>query len=236
MLRNKPIRQPGQDLRDFPTYTIPEAAISLGIPERTLRSWYLGVDPIFSPPALVGKKKIPLLSFRDLIDVHIVQTARTYHKVPMSRIQSALETARLEGDNPHPLQDQRIRIFAKYLVRVEPGAGRRKRAVVNLSRHGQTGIPEVVELYTRRIDKDRHGHPIGLFPSRLLGRDDRKRPVAMHPDVMSGRLVVTGTRIPVSLLKAETLAGTSIKRLALDYRLPVKRVEEALSHFDTKAA
>ena len=90
VLRNKPIRHSGQDLRDFPTYTIPEAAISLGIPERTLRSWYLGANPIFSAPALVGKKKVPLLSFRDLIDVHIVKAARTYHNVPMSRIQSAL--------------------------------------------------------------------------------------------------------------------------------------------------
>ena len=233
VLKRKPVLNAGEDLRDLPTYTIPEAALSLGIPERTLRSWYFGSNPIFDPPALIGK--IPLLSFRDLVDVHIVQMARKYHDVPMSRIKSALETARDHGTN-HPLQDDRIRIFARCLVLVEPGRGRRKRVILNLSKHGQTGIPQVVDLYTRRISKDNHGSPIGLYPWRLWKHDDRRRPVAIHPNVMSGRLVVAGTRIPVTLLKAEVLAGKSPKQLAKDYRLPTMRVEEALSHFDTKAA
>jgi uncharacterized protein (DUF433 family)/DNA-binding transcriptional MerR regulator len=233
VLKRKPVLNAGEDLRDLPTYTIPEAALSLGIAERTLRSWCLGSNPLFDPPTTIGK--IPLLSFRDLVDVHIVQTARKYHDVPMSRIKSALETARNHG-NAHPLQDDRIRIFAKCLVIIEPGRGRRKRAVWNISRHGQTGIPQVVDLYTRRISKDRQGNPIGLYPSRLWEQDGRKRPVAIHPNVMSGRLVVTGTRIPVALLKAEALAGKLPKQLAKDYRLSTRRVEEALSHFDTKAA
>src|SRR5438477_9509962 len=101
MISRKPSRRSGQELHDFPTYTIPEAAIFLSIPQRTLRSWYLGSKPIFTPPAFVGE--VPLLSFRDLVDVHIVQTARIHHKVPMCRIRTALKTAGLEpGAVGHP--------------------------------------------------------------------------------------------------------------------------------------
>lgn len=234
VVARKPIRQSGQHLRDFPTYTIPEAAVFLGLPERTLRSWYLGKNPIFTPPARAGET--PLLSFRDLVDSHIVQAARIHHKVPMGRIRSALKMARHESNEAHPLQDERIKVFARCLVRVEPGKGRRKGVVVNLSRGGQTGFSEVIKLYTRRIVKDHSGDPIGLFPWRFKKKDDGRRPVAIHPDIMSGRLVVAGTRIPVSRLAAEALARKPIKKIARDYRLTVKRVKEALRHLDTKAA
>ncbi len=234
VINRKPSRQPGQDPRDLPTYAIPEAALFLGIPERTLRSWFAGPQAIFTP-AVFGR--IPLLSFRDLVDAHIVQVARRYHAVPLSRIKAAIETARNEpGATEHPLQDAGIRVFARQLVRIEPGRGKRKRTVVNLSRYGQRAIPEIVELYTSRIVRDEYGSPITIYPWRFWERDKRKRPISIQPDVMSGRLVVAGTRIPVSLLKAEALSGKTVKSIARSYRLPKKRVEEALSHFDTKAA
>jgi uncharacterized protein (DUF433 family) len=231
--RRKPVRKAGQDLREFPTYSLPEAASFLGIPERTLRSWFAGVDPILDPAATVGE--FPILSFRNLVDAHIVQTARIFHGVPMHRIRTAIETAFQEGQTDFPLQDKNLRIFARCLVRIEPGRGRRKRAVVNLSRSGQTGIPEVVELYTRRVMKDEKGIPIALFPWRHGEIGDRTRPVSIDPNVMSGRLVVRGTRIPVSVLLLES-RRKSAEQLARDYQLTPKVVREALSHFDSKAA
>lgn len=234
VINGKPLQGVGQDPRDLPTYAIPEAAAFLGIPERTLRSWFVGPHSIFAP-AIFGA--IPLLSFRDLVDAHVVQVARRYHKVPLSRIRAAIETARNEaGGGTHPLQDERIMVFARQLVRVEPGAGRRKRAVINLSKYGQRGIPSVIDLYTRRIVRDEYGSPIAIYPWRFWEHDKRKRPISIRPDVMSGRLVVAGTRVPVSLLKAETLSGKTVKALARDYRLPIRRVKEALSHLDTQAA
>lgn len=234
VIHGKPVRHPDQDLRDLPTYTIPEAAIFLGIPERTLRSWYLGEDRIFNPSAVLGE--IPLLSFRDLVDSHIVQIARRLHKVPMPRIRTAVKLAQQGGYGDHPLQDKGIRIFARHILHVVPGRGRRKGTAVNLSRYGQTAIPEVVKLYTRRIVKDTKGTPIGLHPWRFWQKDARRRPVAIYPNVMSGRLVVEGTRIPVTLLHAEVESGKTPEQLAQAYRLSVTRVNEALSHFDTKAA
>jgi uncharacterized protein (DUF433 family) len=235
VLRRKPVRSAGQDLRELPTYTIPEAAAFLGLPVRTLRSWYLGTDPIFRPSAKVGG--IPLLSFFDLVDAHIVQVARRNHKVPMSRIRDGIRQMRKEGSKTrHPLQDENIRIFARQLVLVHPGGRGRRRQITNISRHGQAGIPSVIEKFMKRIVRDSAGMPTGLYPWRLPDKTNRTRPVAIYPDVMSGRLVLSGTRVPVALLQSEVLAGNSPEHLAKEYRVPVKRIKEALRHFDSKAA
>ena len=60
MLRNKPVRQPGQDIRTLPTFTIPEAAEALAIKPRTMFSWYEGDDPILKASGAYGS--IHLLS------------------------------------------------------------------------------------------------------------------------------------------------------------------------------
>jgi uncharacterized protein (DUF433 family) len=231
--RLKPVRRAGQDLREFPTYSLPEAALFLRIPVRTLRAWFAGKNKLLEPAALVGK--YPVLSFRNLVDAHIVHTARIHHGLPMHRIKTALDLAFKEGNTAYPLQDKNLRIFARCLVRIEPGRGRRKRAVLNLSRGGQTGIPEVIELYTRRIVKDEKGIPIALHPWKYWQTDPRSRPVSISPEVMSGRLVVRGTRIPVSILAIEA-ERKSAEKLAHDYGISPKTVREALRHFDTKAA
>lgn len=231
VLRLKPVRKPGQDMREFPTYSLPEAALFLQIPERTLRAWFAGKNPILTPAAMVGS--FPILSFRDLVDAHILHAARVHHNVPMARIRAALELTAKEGSR-YPLQDENLRIFARYLVRIEPGRGRRKRAVLNLST-GQTGIPQVIDLYTKRIVKDEHGSPIAIHPWRDWQTDSRSRPVSISPDVMSGRLVVRGTRIPVTILAVES-RSKSPEILARKFRISPKVVREALRHFENKAA
>jgi uncharacterized protein (DUF433 family) len=52
----------------------------------------------------------------------------------------------------------------------------------------------------------------------------------MNPEIMSGRLVVIGTRIPVSVLSEEKRAGNSIAEIARDFGLERDIVEKALTH------
>jgi uncharacterized protein (DUF433 family) len=54
----------------------------------------------------------------------------------------------------------------------------------------------------------------------------------MDPDVMSGRLVVTGTRVPVQILLGKQLSGKSFEQIALAYRISAETVEKALRHID----
>jgi hypothetical protein len=54
MIKEKPIRAKGQDIRTLPTYTIPEAAVFLAVNQRTLFSWYKGDEPILKASGNVG--------------------------------------------------------------------------------------------------------------------------------------------------------------------------------------
>src|SRR5260370_8244612 len=56
-------RRSNQSLLDFPTYTIPEAALYLAIPVRTLRYWVLD-RPVWEIAG--GDLDTPLLSFREV--------------------------------------------------------------------------------------------------------------------------------------------------------------------------
>ncbi len=56
----------------------------------------------------------------------------------------------------------------------------------------------------------------------------------MNPNIMSGRLVVAGTRIPVSTLMEGKRSGETIKQIADDYRLDPAVVEKALIHIGVR--
>jgi len=52
----------------------------------------------------------------------------------------------------------------------------------------------------------------------------------MNPHIMSGRLVVIGTRIPVTTLLSRKRAGQKVEEIASDYGLDSKIVEQAITH------
>ena len=75
-----------------------------------------------------------------------------------------------------------------------------------------------------------------IFPWRFWERDNESTPVKIDPEVMSGRLVITGTRIPVRMIVDRIKRGQTATYLANDYRIPVESIEKALKHLDKKAA
>ena len=84
--------------------------------------------------------------------------------------------------------------------------------------HGQNLVfDEFIRSMGMRIRRDSRGRPIRLFPWR--DSDSNGQPVSMDPDVMSGELVVTGTRIPAARIMANYLAGKSAKQIADSYGL-----------------
>jgi uncharacterized protein (DUF433 family) len=58
--------------------------------------------------------------------------------------------------------------------------------------------------------------------------------VSLDPDVMSGRLVVTGTRIPVSILLRRKLDGEPPEKIAEDYKISADLVKKALQHIEVR--
>jgi len=236
LYKHKPTRQPGQKLETLPTYTIPEAAQYLAIDPWTLLDWYSKRDAILKPSGWYGEAQaFALLSFRDLEEAYKVYLLRTKFGYSMQYLRKALVHARLESKSDHPLIDQKMIAF-DCLALFKRGVGRRTRHVIALGSHKSLYIPEVVDTWGKRIVADSKGRTKQIFPWRFAKTDDESRPVSIQPDVMSGRLVVAGTRIPVNVLARRNRDGETVEEIAKDYGLNPRLVTKALIHFDKEAS
>lgn len=237
--RNKPIREPGQEISTLPTYTIPEAAAFLAISQRTLFDWYDGPTPVLKASGQY-KQGFSLLSFRDLEEAYKVHLLRSRDRLSLQYLRKAMTEARETYGTEHPLIDRAhdLAVFfdkkQNKLVMSFPGRGRRpRRSVALASPETAAYIPEVVKTWGKRIVTDRRGQT-QIYPWRFFKNDQSSRPVSLDPEVMSGRLVVTGTRIPVSILRKRQLSGEAPERIAQDYRIDADLVKKALMHIDVR--
>lgn len=81
------------DPRDVPAYAIPEAAHYLQIPRATLRSWVMGRyyqtsagRRFFQRVIELPDADVPLLSFFNLVEAHILNALRHDHNVRLDQI------------------------------------------------------------------------------------------------------------------------------------------------------
>jgi uncharacterized protein (DUF433 family) len=210
----------------LPTYTVPEAAAFLAIGRYRLSEWYAGEHPILKPSGWCGN--VMLLSFRDLQEAYKVYLLRSKHQFTLQYLRKAFRDARAESGSEHPLLDAEIDALDR-LALIVPGRGRRRRRAVILGDSSRPDyFPEVVKAWGVRVSQTRDE----IFPWRFAKDDDESTPVSLNPEVMSGRLVLTGTRIPVNMLWGRRLSGESIESIANDYHLDAHQVRQALMHIE----
>jgi uncharacterized protein (DUF433 family) len=226
MIKEKPIRAKGQDIRTLPTYTIPEAAVFLAVNQRTLFSWYKGDEPILKASGNVGL--VHLLSYQDLEEAYRVFLLREKYHYSLQFLRRSMHNARCMFKSQHPLQRaDAIQKCLSDLVYDQPARGERPRTVTSLGKKpGQQFVAEVVDMFAERIDEGEF-----IFPWRFAAEDHQSRPVSINPNIMSGRLVVFGTRIPVKTIVGLKRKGMSASDIANDFSLDVDTVEKAIIHF-----
>jgi len=213
----------------LPTYTIPEAAVFLAIPRRTLASWYDGNDPVLKPSGQYGLTH--LLSYRDIEEAYRVYLLRERFHFSFQTIRRSMANARRMFRSQHPLQRaDAVKECLRDLVYDKPARGSNPRIITSLSeKPGQEIIEEVANMFAERIETGKF-----IFPWRFAATDHDSRPVSMNPRIMSGRLVVVGTRIPVTVLWGRKRAGLKVEEIAKDYGLDRKIVQQALTHIDVR--
>jgi uncharacterized protein (DUF433 family) len=230
VLKNKPVLKHGEDPRDLPTYTVPEAALFLAIPDRTMQFWFSDEHGLIKPAGEYGRAS--LLSFRNLTEAYMLEVLRRVYGFSLRSLRKSLIIAKHETRKDHPLLDADIRVFFNALVLNKPARGRSGRQVLNLSKPGsQLAIPGMVDQLAKRIMFDEKRRPYRIYPWRFMMKDN-SRPVAIDPSVLSGRLVVTGTRVPVRTLWKRNLSGETPEELADDYRIGAETVRKALEHIE----
>lgn len=220
-------RKPGQDLRDYPTYTIPEAAAYLAIPQRTLYRW-ISDDPLWRTAGI--DEETHLLSFRDIAQSYFIEFIRHHAHTTTQKARMILERAKQETGSAYPLLHKNIKIVLRHVVFDRPAKGRLPRRVLDLNQYPQYMITDIVDLFATRFSRNRRGEMDRIFPWRFYTPGDESRPVTLDPNVLSGRLVITGTRIPVNVVWDRKEAGEEVPALAKDYGLTEKAITDALRH------
>jgi uncharacterized protein (DUF433 family) len=222
------------DPRLLPAYSVAEAARYLRMPEETLRSWVVGR---LYPVAGESKRSRPLihlddpkrqyLSFINLVEAHVLAAIRRRHGVKLPKVRNALDYVRHHFRIGRPLIDQSFQTDGLDLFVERYGE------LINASREGQRAMKEIIGVYLKRIERDRQGLPIKLYP---FTRDTRAeaspasdpRVVVMNPAVSFGRPVIAGTGIPVLSIYERYKAGDSVADLAQDFRVEIGAIEEAI--------
>lgn len=216
-------------IQDQPAYTIGAAAGYLGLPASTVRAWVKGQHyradgesrkyvPLITPADPING----MLSFRNLVELHVLSVIRRFHGIPMGRMRTAIDYMKNVFGTEHPLADIPVETDgAEVLVE-------QLEDLVSASGAGQTMIRGVVEQYLQRIDRDADGN-IWLYPfTRSSDHAEQPKLVKMDPRIAFGRPVVAGTGVPTAMLGERYRAGESIQQLADDYGLDQLLIEEAI--------
>lgn len=219
----------GQDPREMPAYTAAQAAHYLWVPENTLRTWTRGreypsgkgySDPVVSPADPAGG----LLSFVNLLELHVLSAIRRHHGVEMRRVRRALLYLAERYGHKHPLIDEKMEtdgtdLFVERLGQLE-----------NISKHGQLAMRALLEVHLKRIEWNQQGIAVRMFPFTRPGADRSSSPksISIDPRVAFGRPVVAGSRVPTAELAARFAAGDSHAVLVRDYELSPEEVDEAI--------
>jgi len=219
----------GRDPRDIPTYTIPDAARYLRIPAGTVRSWTVGRSyPVtegkrfFEPLIAVTQQTPRLLSFTNLIEIHVLRAIRKHHKIQLDKVRTALDFLEAQLKVTHPLAHEEFRTDGISLFIERYGT------LINASAQGQTQLKAVLTQHLERIEPDDSGLAIKLYPFTRSDEAHNPRIVVIDPRIAFGRLVIDGTGIPTSIIAERYKAGDSLQDLTEDYDCDLSQIEEAI--------
>lgn len=228
----------GRDPRHIPAYTRFDAARYLHVPERTLQNWAYGYP--YATKAGGRRCTPPLIdaesgaahdfSFFNLVELHVLAALRREHNIQMVKIRRAIEYLKARLHSPRPLISEVMETNGSDIFVTKLGA------LIHASRSGQLAMKDLLQAHLQRIDRDRHGVPMRLFPftrpKAAPGAAEtmraQPRVVAIDPAIAFGRPVILGTRVPTIEIFERFIAGESPNAIATDFGRAVEEVLEAI--------
>jgi uncharacterized protein (DUF433 family) len=152
----------------------------------------------------------------------VLAAIRHQHNVPLDKVRAAMSYLRNEFGSEHPLAEHRFQTNGVDLF-VE-----RFEQLINVSRHGQLAMRQLLELSLRRIEWDTGGVAYRLYPFTRKPLPDAPRSIVIDPQLSFGRPVLAGTGIATTIVAERYKAGESIELLARDYERAPADIEEAI--------
>ena len=217
---------------DTPAYPASEVARILSLPVTTVMAWSFGQayrsasgsPKRFQPVIRPADTRKRLLSFANLCELHILSAIRRHHKIPLSKVRDSVDYVRSQLGADRPLIDQQFQTNGVDLF-VEHASH-----LLTVSKQGQEALRGEFGLALARIERNRSGTPIRLFPftrSTMPGIDQPKS-IVIDPRLSFGRPVLSGAAVPTEIIVDRFKAGDSMGEMAKDYGVDEKEIEEAL--------
>lgn len=198
------------------------------MPASTLRAWVRGVDysePAkrrFEPLVRVPSGSPTLLTFTNVVELHVLSAIRRHHAVPMPKVRDALDYVAEHLHVDHPLASESFQTDGVDLFIERWGR------LLAVSRNGQVAMRHLLARHLERIDRDPEGLASRLWPFTRSPDIEQPRTVVLDPRIAFGRPVLANTGIPTEVLAERYKAGDTIHDLARDYGLQTGQVEEAI--------
>lgn len=221
--------------RETPAYSLTEAARYLQIPRRTVHNWVYGHTYETrggmrkARPLIDAAAPDPhLLSFVNMLELHVLDAIRLVHHVDMRLVRRALDYLRRELGVPHPLADEQMETDGKRIFVWRLGQ------LIDATSWGQVSMSDLLDIRLSRIERDPSGIAVKLFlftrrkPEAVDVASREPRAIALDPSIAFGRPVIAGSRIPTIEVAERYKAGDSIEQLMAEYRRPQAEIEEAI--------
>ncbi len=222
-----------------PAYTASEAARILQLPPATIKAWCFGQtyrSPSgsprrFQPVIRPADTKARLLSFTNLCELHILSAIRRHHRISLPKVRESVEFLRSRLGSDRPLIDREFKTNGIDLF-VEHAS-----KLLNVTRH-QEAMRGDFELALARIERDKAGTPVRLFPFSRSSSSVREQPrtIVIDPRLSFGRPVLSRVAVTTEIVFDRFRAGDSLAELADDYGVGKEEIEEALRFEQRRAA
>ncbi len=234
----------GTDPREIPLYGLNETSRYLKIHVNTLRSWVFGRTYFAQneqkkslPVIHLPDKNKPLLSFMNLVEVHVLSAITRIHKVQFKKVRLALEFLENKFNSKYyPLANNQF-WTDQFEIFIDKSGD-----LICASRDGQMVMKEVIEQYLLRVERDIDLTAFRVYPfsKEILFSSLKDNPkdvlektpknIAIDPLIAFGRPTITGTGIATNVIAGRFGAGEKVEELAKDYELTETQIDEALEY------
>jgi uncharacterized protein (DUF433 family) len=219
---------------EIPNYTVEESARYLIVPVSTIKYWSIGGAGA-APLTTVYSRRPLLLSFKNLVELYVLESLKEFHDIGLPRIRRSVEELRIEKPSKYPLADYQLATRSRKIYL----EGDRDE-LINLTASGQHAFKAIMNPFLKRVERNAQGIAERLFPftsrQHQQNPDRAPRVVVIDPRVAFGMPVLVGSRISTAFLMSRKNGGASISKLARDYGRSETEIEEAISLEEAKAA
>ena len=223
MLDVQPVSRPlpSHDPREAPAYTVAEAAQLVRVPVSTLKTWIHG-EASSRGILILPASRPRLLAFSHVVEAFVLAAIRRGHGVSLQRVRRAIGYVKRELHVERPLIHATFKTDGVDLFVEQWGK------LVNASKDGQVAMRGALESSLRRVDWDRAGVAVRLFPLVRAPGHEQPRSIVIDPERGFGRPTLAGKGVRVDVIVERYRAGESSADLAKDYRVPIDLIDDAV--------